>query len=113
MKELTHNQVGDYLMPNLKAEEPIFNSRYARMRYNYLKTNYPAHLLALKAKNKLNKHLKTVNQEAVQKMEILMEELLKKQPAPDKETHQMEWVQHMDNLKEQAEEIILAEIIYN
>ncbi|QUN14343.1 TnpV protein [Clostridium sp. C1] len=113
MKELTYNQVGDYLMPNLKAEEPILNSRFARMRYNYLKENYPAHLLTLRAKNKLNEHLKTVDQEATQRMEVLMEELLKKQPAPDKETHQMKWVQHMNNLKAQAEEIILAEIIYN
>ncbi|MFR2767477.1 MAG: TnpV protein [Thomasclavelia sp.] len=47
------------------------------------------------------------------RMEVLMEELLLNQPAPDKKTHQMEWVQHMNNLKAQAEEIILKEIIYN
>ncbi|WP_394266368.1 TnpV protein [Anaerotignum sp.] len=32
---------------------------------------------------------------------------------PNKATHQMAWVQHMNSLKAQAEEIVLAEIIYN
>ena len=48
-----------------------------------------------------------------QSLDILMEQLLKNQPAPNKETHQMEWVQHMNNLKQQAEEMILNELIYN
>ena len=39
--------------------------------------------------------------------------LLTSAPAPDKETRQMAWVQHMNMLKAQAEEIILAELIYN
>ena len=39
--------------------------------------------------------------------------LLKRNPMPNKATHQREWVQHMNSLKAQAEEIVLAEIIYN
>ncbi|WP_348644842.1 TnpV protein [Traorella massiliensis] len=113
MKELTYSQVEDYQLPNLKPMEKPLNSHYARLRYNYLKTNHPGHLLALKAKNELNNHLKEIDIQAKQRMEILMNQLLKKQPAPNKETHQMEWVQHMNNLKQQAEEMILNELIYN
>ena len=41
----------------------------------------------------------------------MMKELLEKNPAPDKKMHQMEWVQHMNALKAQAEEVILNELI--
>ena len=36
-----------------------------------------------------------------------------KVPAPDKATLQMEWVGYMNNLKHSAEEIVMAELIYN
>ena len=42
---------GRYQIPNLMANEPILNSHYARLRYQYLKNNHPGHLFALKAKN--------------------------------------------------------------
>ena len=42
-----------------------------------------------------------------------MAALLEKAPAPDKAAQQMAWVQHMDALKVQAEEVILNELIYN
>ena len=42
-----------------------------------------------------------------------MTELLKRNPMPNKDIHQMAWVQHMNNLKAQAEEIVLAELIYS
>lgn len=41
-----------------------------------------------------------------------MERLLEKYPAPDKKTQQTVWVQHMNTLKAQEEEIIYAELIY-
>lgn len=37
--------------------------------------------------------------------------LLKANPAPDKKLNQMAWVQHMNMLKAQAEEVILTELI--
>ena len=40
-------------------------------------------------------------------------ELLERNPAPDKEKKQMAWVQHMNSLKAQAEEMILTELIYS
>ena len=43
----------------------------------------------------------------------LTEELLERNPAPDKATQQFAWIQHMNMLKAQAEEIIVAELIYS
>lgn len=46
-------------------------------------------------------------------MNLLMAELLAKNPAPDKATQQLAWVAHMNSLKTQAEELVVSELIYN
>lgn len=48
----------------------------------------------------------------VRSHKILIDDLLKVNPAPDKAANQMGWIQHMNMLKMQAEEIILRELIY-
>lgn len=48
----------------------------------------------------------------MRRMEQLEEDLLKANPAPDKATQQMAWVQHMNMLRAQAEEIVMNELIY-
>ena len=46
-------------------------------------------------------------------MQQLINSLLKQNPAPDKESQQMGWVQHVNSLKAQVEEMILTELIYS
>ena len=41
-----------------------------------------------------------------------MEELLAKNPVPDKATQQLAWVSNMNSLKAQAEELVLRELVY-
>ena len=60
---------------------------------------------------KLFPHLLEIQQSAERRMEQMMQALLLKNPAPDKKTDQMGWVQHMNSLRAQAEEIITAELI--
>ena len=62
---------------------------------------------------KLTEYLASISRTAEERMERLMEELTKKDPPPDKATDQMGWVGHMNSLKAQAEEIVLAELVYN
>ena len=64
-------------------------------------------------RNALYPHLWEVEQTAENRMQQLMKELLGRNPAPDKEKKQMAWVQHMNSLKAQAEEMILTELIYS
>jgi hypothetical protein len=54
-----------------------------------------------------------VEQTAENRMQQTMAQLLKQNPAPDKEQNQMAWVQHMNSLKAQAEELVLTELIYS
>ncbi|MCB7509327.1 TnpV protein [Faecalibacillus sp. MSK20_93] len=110
---ITYSQVEDYQFPNLKMDKTKITGKYAMMRRAYLKENQPGHLFALMSRNQLNTHLQQIQVEAEMMMEQLMEQMLIKNPAPDKKTNQMAWVGHMNSLKEQVEEIILTQLIYN
>ena len=58
-------------------------------------------------------HLMEVEQTAENRMQQTMAQLLKQNPVPDKEQNQMAWVQQMNSLKAQAEELVLTELIYS
>ena len=57
--------------------------------------------------------LTELEQTAAAMKKQLMADLLAKNPAPDKEKDQMAWVQHMNSLQEQVEEVIRTELIYS
>ena len=113
MKELTYTKQGEYYLPNLTLEEtgeqPL--GKYGMMRRSFLQENKPILYNDLILKGKLFDHLREIEETAKLRREQMMKELLEKNPAPDKKTHQMEWVQHMNALKAQAEEVILNELI--
>ncbi len=85
------------------AEDPL--GKYGRLRRNYLMQHRPVLYNSMLLYGTLYPHLMEVEQTAESRMQQTMSELLKQNPAPDKEQNQMEWVQHMNSLKAQAEEI--------
>mgnify|MGYP000370432278 CR=1 FL=1 len=105
MEQITYSTVGDYQMPNLTVDKEIPLGKYAMMKKKYLKEQQPEILFSLRVRNQLNSYLMKTEKKANEMMEMLMKELLTKNPAPNKEIHQMEWVQHMNNLQKTAEEI--------
>ena len=112
---LTYTRCGDYSIPNLTLSEtgtkPL--GKYGRMRKKYLQEHRPVLWNSMLLSEMLYPHLREIDETVNRRMEQLMPVLLTSAPAPDKETRQMAWVQHMNMLKAQAEEIILAELIYN
>ena len=115
MTELTYTRSGDYLIPNLSLQETGMKplGKYGRMRKKYLQEHRPVLWNSMILSEKLYPHLREIDETANRRMEQLMSELLASAPAPDKETRQMAWVQHMNTLKAQTEEIILTELIFN
>ena len=109
-RNVTYSTIGDYQLPNLTLSQPkIPLGKYGRMRRNYLKQLYNSMLL----NGTLYPHLMELEQTAESRMQQMMTELLKQNPAPDKEKNQMSWVRHMNSLRAQTEEIILTELIYS
>ncbi|HZK00566.1 MAG TPA: TnpV protein [Tissierellaceae bacterium] len=119
MKEITYRRNGDYLIPEIeltgkkesKDQNPL--GKYGRMRKQYLQEHRKPLFHSLLLSEKLFPHLLEIDKTANRRMEQIMIDLQKVHPAPDKMTDQMGWVGYMNNLKSQAEEIILKELIYN
>lgn len=113
MNEMTYRQNGDYFIPNLELTEteakPL--GKYGRMRRAYLEQNNKILYNDLILTEKLFPHLREIDETATRRVEQLMNQYLQSSPAPDKETQQMAWVQHMNSLKAQAEEIVMTELI--
>ena len=64
---------------------------------------------------KLNSHLAEIQQTAQRRMEQIVAQMAKAQGVTEelKASDQMKWVQMMNNLQNAAEEMVLAELIYN
>ena len=113
MNELTYTQNGDYFIPDLKLEHPETKplGKYGRMRRAFLQENNPMLLNDLILTEQLFPHLQEIDETAHRRVEQLMNQYLQKNPAPDKATNQLGWVQHMNAVKAQAEEVVMTELI--
>ena len=113
MSEMTYRQAGDYRIPNIRLENeetrPL--GKYGRMRRAFLEQNNPMLLNDMILTESLFPHLWEIEDTAKSRVEQLMAQYLEKNPAPDKATNQMAWVQHMNSLKAQAEEVVMTELI--
>ena len=116
MNELTYTHSGDYLIPelNLTAQPQAPLGKYGRMRKNYLKEHRPVLWNSLLLSEKLYPHLREIDETANRRLEQMMPELMQSAGVTEslKASDQMTWVGLMNSLKAQAEETILAELIY-
>ena len=85
--------------PNLVStdEEPHYG-KYGMMRKTYLKEHRPAMYSLYMLEDRLTEHLNAVDNEAQERMGILV--------------RQMVWVGAVNNIRNAAEEIVLKELIY-
>ena len=113
---LTYTRSGDYLIPNIQLTEseakPL--TKYGRMRKQYLEEHRPILWNTMILSEKLYPHLREIDEAANRRLEVLMNELTKKCGVTEelKATDPMKWTGLMNTLKAQAEETILAELIY-
>ena len=113
-RNVTYSTIGDYQLPNLtlnRQEKTL--GKYGRLRRTYLMKHRPVLYNSMLLSGTLHPYLLEVEQTAESRMRQTTQELLKQNPAPNKEQYQMEWVQHMNSLKAQAEELVMNELIYS
>ena len=117
MSEITYTKQGDYLIPDLTlpTEPEIQLGRYALMHRVYLEQHKRVTYFNLLTSGELNKHLYEVEQTALTRLELLTKQLCKEQGVTEelKEKAPMQWVELMNNIRSQAEETILNELIYS
>ena len=114
---LTYRQEGDVLIPNLTlGEQPDRDlGKYGRMRQTYLKEHRPGMFNRLLLNGTLFRHLLEIEDAANSRLEQMMPELAKAAGATEqlKASDPMKWVGLMNTCKNQAEEIILTELVYS
>lgn len=88
---LTYTKCGDYYTPDIRLAhtEAKILGKYGRMRRTFLEQNNPILFNDMVLTETLFPHLWEVRQTCEKQMELLMADLLVKNPAPDKETQQL------------------------
>ena len=116
MAEITYSMVGDYNLPNLKMpEQPNVNlGRWAQMRRSYLRDHHKILYYNLLTKGPLTQHLAEVQQRATEMEETLVRQMAQKEGLTEelKATDMMKWVRLMNNLRNSAQEVVKAEVIF-
>ena len=106
----------DYYIPNLvlPKQKKIHLNKYGRMRLNYLKEHKKAEYTIMFMENTLINHLEKIQETANKRVNQIIEDLKAKSNLTEdmKNTDMLYWVGTMNAIKQQAEEIILNELIY-
>ena len=115
MEHITYIKTGDYYIPDWKLPEkhrPI--GRWGRMHRDYLKEHRPVVFNQLVLSGNLWAYLADINEQAQQRMEVLVKQMMAPQGVTEKlkETNQMEWAYKMNSILIQAEEIVLKELVH-
>lgn len=107
--------VGDYYVPDLKLPEekrPI--GHWGRLHKAYLKDHHPTRYNILILDGTLWTYLADLNEQAQSRLEVIIEQMQNAEGITEamKASNQMLWVQSMNSIRNRAEEIIKAELIY-
>ena len=89
--------------------------KYGKMHLDYLKQHRRGRYSALLGEGRLNAYLSEIDEQAHEMISSLIVEFAKTQGIDEhlKETDQLRWVQMMNNVKTQVEEIVLKQIIFH
>ena len=113
---IQYRKEGDYYNPDMEIPEswkrPL--GKYGRMRRTFLEKEHPGLYARMILNGTIWDHLTEIDQAAQTRIDIIFPEMAKAACATEelKEKDQMKWVGLMNVCKNQAEEIILNELIY-
>ena len=114
---ITYTLKGDHYYPNLSIpKDTNFNiGRYEREHLRYIKENKRVLYTELLLDGKLNNYLHSIDEKCKELLESIITKLAKKENVTEelKVQNQLEWVARMNNIHNQAEEIVYNEYVYN
>ena len=107
--------VGDYYIPDLKLPEgsrPI--GRWGRMHKAFLQEHRPSQHNELLLSGKLWTYLADLNEQAADRLACIVSQMQEAECVNEelKARDWFCWVQSMNSIRSQAEEIVLAELVY-
>lgn len=115
--KITYTQQGDYLLPDLKLpEQPkVEIGIWGKRRLQYLKNHHTIIYTNYLTSCTLTAHLADIGEEATEMFDRLVNQLARREGVTEqlKVENQMLWVRKMNNIRNQAAEIVNDEIIYS
>ncbi len=117
MNKITYHKEGDYLIPDIIAEnsnKDYHIRKYGRLRLKYIKEYKRGLYTELMINGTLSNHLADIENTANEKISLIINQLAESEHIDEslKQTDQLTWIQAMNNIKNRAEEIVYNEIIY-
>lgn len=112
--DIEYTPYGDYLVPNVKAPESPNVGIWGQRRHKYLREHKKVLYTGMLLTGKLNAHLEEIDQSANEMFDILVAQRKKRDNVTEelKATNQLEWVQQMNVIRNEAFEIITKELIF-
>ena len=111
---LWYERRGDYYFPCLTAEEATPIGVWGQRHLRFIRQNRRALYLELKTSGRLNAYLADVDRQAEVMLDRLMTQMAEREGVTEalKAENQMAWMQRMNNIRHQVEEIVYQELIY-
>ena len=114
---LDYTLVNDYYLPNLTAAAPAEQhpiGRWGRLHKNYLKEQHPIRYNQLVLSGELGSYLAKLDEQAEEQLALIVRQMQEAEGVTEalKAANQMEWVQRMNNIRNRAEEIVKAELVF-
>ena len=112
--ELTYHREGDYLLPDLIPPEPPHIGVWGIRRRNYLKQHHDGIYTGMLLSGKLNAHLEEIDRSANEMFDMLIKQYAALEGVSEalKASDQLKWTRRMNGIRERAEKVIRAELIY-
>ncbi|MBR3017202.1 MAG: TnpV protein [Clostridia bacterium] len=113
---IQYRKEGDYYIPDLEIpaswKQPL--GKYGRMRRAFLEKEHPGLYARMILNGTMWDHLAEIDRAAQERLDTILPEIAKAAGVTEelKRKDQMRWVGLMNACKNQAEEIILDELIY-
>ena len=112
--KLTYHDENGYLIPDLIAPDSPAVGVWGMRRLAYLRQHRRPIYSGMLMTGTLNAHLEEIDRIAEEMMERLMDQMATREGVTEqlKAKDQMAWMQAMNSIRNRAEEIVLAELIY-
>ena len=112
----TYHEENGHLIPNITLpEQTDFQiGKYGRMHLDYIKNHRRGRYTTLLTEGKLNARLHEIDLEATEMLDTIIPRLATERGIDEnlKARDMLRWVAEMNNIKANAEEIVLWEVVY-
>ena len=111
----TYHEENGYLIPNVALPEQTDYQigKYGRMHLDYIKNHRRGRYTTLLTEGKLNARLHEIDLEATEMLDTIIPRLATERGIDEnlKARDMLRWVAEMNNIKANAEEIVLREVV--